>query len=403
MGYGNFTLTESFAFGSLISATDPVTVLSIFKELHADKVLWSIIYGESILNDAIGITSYKVVTELATHTYEEAMNPVLGFLLIFFGSALLGFFIGIVCALFFKKYMDMDNPESQGNTEATIMMLTPWVSYLIGEGFELSGIVTIMFCGISINKYALPNMSESGKKMTHSIYSAAGSTFENLSFMFIGIGFFSFNHDWQNLGVMIFVVSFIAITAARFIQIYLLSWIINRFRDTRQITSSFKAILANSGFRGAMAFAIATNATYTYSSDNSGSAILTLTLVYACFTICVLGPIFMSLIERYDIRERPEEKEEGAAESGFESQHCWNRAKRGILAIDGKLQDLLIKSPKEDSLEQKVDLDDSATNRSMEKKAAFLQNQVIMETELARMDRMDSVTTIGPEGPEGKE
>ncbi len=42
------------------------------------------------------------------------------------------------------------------------MILVPWVSYLLGEGLSLSGIVSIMFCGIAMARYALPNLSENG-------------------------------------------------------------------------------------------------------------------------------------------------------------------------------------------------------------------------------------------------
>ncbi len=52
-------MTASFAFGSLISATDPVAVLSIFKELNADSMLYIMVFGESILNDAFAIISYE--------------------------------------------------------------------------------------------------------------------------------------------------------------------------------------------------------------------------------------------------------------------------------------------------------------------------------------------------------
>jgi len=55
----NLGLSGSFAFGSLISSTDPVAVLSIFKELNCDKNLFALIFGESILNDAMAIISYK--------------------------------------------------------------------------------------------------------------------------------------------------------------------------------------------------------------------------------------------------------------------------------------------------------------------------------------------------------
>lgn len=53
------TMSASFAFGALISATDPVAVLSIFKQMSCDKNLFALIFGESILNDAISIIVYK--------------------------------------------------------------------------------------------------------------------------------------------------------------------------------------------------------------------------------------------------------------------------------------------------------------------------------------------------------
>lgn len=61
---GSFTGTEAFAFGSLISATDPVSVLAIFKLLNADANLYTIVFGESIFNDAIGIVMYRTVVEV---------------------------------------------------------------------------------------------------------------------------------------------------------------------------------------------------------------------------------------------------------------------------------------------------------------------------------------------------
>ena len=59
-----FSLKDSFAFGSLISATDPVAVLAIFKEMDADENLYAIVFGESIFNDAIGIVMYETVKNM---------------------------------------------------------------------------------------------------------------------------------------------------------------------------------------------------------------------------------------------------------------------------------------------------------------------------------------------------
>ena len=66
-----FSLRESFAFGSLISATDPVSVLAIFKELNADPNLYAIVFGESIFNDAIGIVMYETVAGLGKDENES--------------------------------------------------------------------------------------------------------------------------------------------------------------------------------------------------------------------------------------------------------------------------------------------------------------------------------------------
>jgi NhaP-type Na+/H+ or K+/H+ antiporter len=61
----DFSGTEAFAFGSLISATDPVSVLAIFKLVNADVNLYAIVFGESIFNDAIGIVMYRTMVEIS--------------------------------------------------------------------------------------------------------------------------------------------------------------------------------------------------------------------------------------------------------------------------------------------------------------------------------------------------
>ena len=69
-----FDMKESWVFGSLISATDPVSVLAIFKEMNADANLYSFIFGESIFNDAISIVLYRYLTE--SHFYSGKFNKL---------------------------------------------------------------------------------------------------------------------------------------------------------------------------------------------------------------------------------------------------------------------------------------------------------------------------------------
>ena len=71
-----FTWKEAFAFGSLISATDPVSVLAIFKEMDADVNLYAIVFGESIFNDAIGIVMYQTVMQTGTVAKSMAQEVI---------------------------------------------------------------------------------------------------------------------------------------------------------------------------------------------------------------------------------------------------------------------------------------------------------------------------------------
>ena len=61
--FGNkiFPFLDCLLFGSLISATDPVTVLAIFSDLHVDVNLYALVFGESVLNDAVAIVLSRLV------------------------------------------------------------------------------------------------------------------------------------------------------------------------------------------------------------------------------------------------------------------------------------------------------------------------------------------------------
>lgn len=55
------TFIDCLLFGALISATDPVTILAIFSDLHVDVNLYALVFGESVLNDAVAIVLSRYV------------------------------------------------------------------------------------------------------------------------------------------------------------------------------------------------------------------------------------------------------------------------------------------------------------------------------------------------------
>ncbi|KAJ1702476.1 hypothetical protein LUZ63_002255 [Rhynchospora breviuscula] len=93
-------LVECLMFGALISATDPVTVLSIFQELGCDVNLYALVFGESVLNDAMAISLYRTMASVSiSHTSGNFFRLVLEFLGTFVGSLSSGVGIGFTSAI----------------------------------------------------------------------------------------------------------------------------------------------------------------------------------------------------------------------------------------------------------------------------------------------------------------
>ncbi len=99
------TMKESWAFGSLISATDPVSVLAIFKELGADARLNSLVFGESVMNDAVAMVIYNTIVKIdVTQPLQNQLGgSVLDFTIVVLGSVLIGALSAIIVAFLLKK------------------------------------------------------------------------------------------------------------------------------------------------------------------------------------------------------------------------------------------------------------------------------------------------------------
>jgi len=118
--------------------------------------------------------------------------------------------------------------------------MTPWVAYLISESNDIfSGIVSIMFCGIAISKYAFYNVGTTSKKMHSQLYHTLAYVSENIVFLFIGIGAITFDLAWKEMGFFLLFLSFIVILVARGANIYGITWILNRYRRTTVISMNY--------------------------------------------------------------------------------------------------------------------------------------------------------------------
>jgi sodium/hydrogen exchanger 8 len=149
---------ESFAFGSLISAVDPVATLALFQALDVDPILYMLVFGESVLNDAVSIvmTNSVLAFQNSPDTSATGLLAVIGhFLLMFLGSSAIGVVFAVASALILKHINLRDNPS----LELGSVIIFAYAPYTLAEALKLSGIMAILFCGIVMSHYTHFNLS----------------------------------------------------------------------------------------------------------------------------------------------------------------------------------------------------------------------------------------------------
>lgn len=258
-------------FGSLISATDPVTVLAVFKAIGVRDDIFAIVFGESVLNDAVAIVLARTVLAFngpeAAEGGDTATAIVLAvviFVIIFLGSMAIGVVAGMLSALTFKHMRLYEHDEKQV-VEASAAFVFPWAAYYTAEALELSGIVSILFCGIVMATYARPNLSQAAVPLTRDLFEALAKGAETFVFVYLGMAVLTFpifSHTVWKLAVC----TMVACLFGR-LHVFLGAAITNAVRRgtrekgragvARTISVKHATAIWFSGLRGGVAFAIA--------------------------------------------------------------------------------------------------------------------------------------------------
>lgn len=308
-GFGK-SIIPSLLFGSLISATDPVTVLAIFHDLHVDHDLFSLVFGESVMNDAVAIVLFRSIDEFnegGDFKTVEVLRSIGVFIGVFLGSFLLGCAMGLLTALLMKFSKLRDFPL----LETSMFFIMSYSTYLLAEFAQLTGIVAVLFCGIMQSHYTYINLSYESRRRTKEVFELLNFLAENFIFAYMGLSLFTYsNHQWVP-GFILF--SFVGIFAGRVINIYVLSFVLNLAR-AKKISFRFQHMLVFAGLRGAIAFALAIRNT----QEETRQLIFTTTLVIVMVTVFVCGGLTTLVLQLLRIKVGLEDESDTFNEDGDE-------------------------------------------------------------------------------------
>lgn len=274
----------------MISAVDPVATISIFKNVGINKSIYFLVFGESIMNDAVSIALNHSFAVLTGHDFsgEQVISMFLNFLFIFFGSIIFGLIIGIIVSLMLK-YIQFDNDQF---IELSFFFFFSYIPYILSEAIGLSGILSILTTGMVMGHYAKYSLSPISRVTAEIIMELISSTAEIFIFAYLGLSFPLISV--KTPPALVIIGSF-GLLFSRAIAIFGISLIINQISG-EHIKFSSQIIVWFSGLRGAVAFYLAINTT----SENQDQ-ILSSTLWLILISILVLGlltPILLKILDK---------------------------------------------------------------------------------------------------------
>lgn len=292
---------EALLFGALISAVDPVATLSIMgsPELQCDQLLYSLVFGESVLNDAIAIVLFKTF-----HKYYDPEAPDLGkdqipsallaFLSMTFLSILVGVALGLVSSFIYKHSHLDEFPK----LETALLFLFCYFCYAFAEAMQLSGIMALFFNGIVLSHYNTYNLSRTAHITSEQIFATLATVTETMVFLYMGMGVFTGRFDNWNVWFSILAMLFCAL--GRALNIFPLTWIANRCRRSgvNKIPMKMQIVLWFAGLRGAIAFALSENM-----PGPNRDTYTTATLTICMFTTIACGGFTEKMLKIYGMKQ----------------------------------------------------------------------------------------------------
>ena len=307
---------EGFLYGALISAVDPVATLSIMgnPELNCDPLLYSLVFGESVLNDAVAIVLFNTFMKFYDLGIDFSFNNLPAVMLRFtgisIGSILVGVATSLVCCFLCKHTSMKKYPEF----EISILFLFAYGSYSFSEAISLSGIMSLFFSSIILSYYNSFNLSKSSKITAHFIFKSLACLCEFFVFLYMGMGFFT--GRFKNWNFTFIALSIIFCLIARLFNTFPCSYCANLVRR-RPIPLRMQAVIWFAGLRGAMSFALSMNMV-----GANRDLYISTTLSVVIFTTVICGGLTEPALSRMGMKLGSSGLDRNATDCHYEVSRC---------------------------------------------------------------------------------
>jgi len=235
------TLSVAIVFGALVSATDPVAVVALFRRLGAPHRLQVLLEGESLLNDGTAIVIFNLSVAVVLGGNFNALASLTKFFTVAGGGVLLGTALGMLASFIISNINDH-------LVETTLTTVLAFGAYMLGESLHVSGVLAVVSAGLVSGNFGPRGMSATTRVVLYSFWDYAAFVANSFVFLLIGlkIDLNTMFADWPAI-----VTAILAVLLARAVAIYGFSVFGN------QIPNRWRHVLYWGGLRGAITLALA--------------------------------------------------------------------------------------------------------------------------------------------------
>jgi monovalent cation:H+ antiporter, CPA1 family len=288
-------MLAAFLFGSIIAATDPISVLAIFRALRMDKRLSMLLEAESLLNDGTAAALFQVVLAGVLAGHLSVATGAGLFVYSVIGGALIGAVAGYAAS---RITVRIDDAE----IEITLTTIVAYGSYLLAYHLHLSGIIATAAAGLMVGNVGAPQgMSVRTRTALVSFWEYLAFVMNSLIFLLIGleVQVNTLTREWRPLlfGVM-------AALVGRAVSVYGLVPISNLIGE--KISPRWQHVMVWGGLRGGLALALALSLDH---SVPERARILNLTFGVVVFSILVQGCTMKPLLKIIGLAKEKSEAE----------------------------------------------------------------------------------------------
>ena len=248
-----FSLVVCLLLGAIVSATDPVAVVAIFKDLAAPKRLAILVEGESLFNDATAIVAFTLLSGMLMGTTDAGIvSGTVSFLKVFIGGILVGYLLARIYCLIFSWLGDIQIAKT------TLSITLAYLSFIYAEHFlHVSGVMAVVTAALVVGSHGRSVISLGNWHALHEVWEQIGFIANSIIFLLVGLAVPVIMQNvsaeqWGWLAILL-----VAAFSARALIIFGLLPIMSKAKMAAPVTMGYQAVMYWGGLRGAVSLALA--------------------------------------------------------------------------------------------------------------------------------------------------